>query len=259
MTGRTGRMQTLDFTPAPGAAPAPRRILNHGLTETKLLIRNGEQLLLALVIPIAIMVAARFLDSALLGDQLPASVLALAVWSSAFTSVAIATGFERRYGVLERLAATPLGRTGMIIGKAMAVVIIVIGQLLILTVVGLLLGWHPAFTAISSLLAIAAVIFAIIAFVALALILAGRLRAEATLALANVIYVILLVGGGLVIPASRFPEPLQTIIGLLPTGALGNELRSAAAGVVDGWPLLVLAVWAIVLTFLARKAFRWIS
>ena len=254
-----GRMPTLDFSPAPGAAPASRRILNHGLTETKLLVRNGEQLLLALIIPIAILVAARFLESSLLGDQLPASVLALAVWSSAFTSVAIGTGFERRYGVLERLAATPLGRGGLIVGKAMAVVIIVIGQLLILTAVALLLGWRPEFTAIPTLLAIAAVILAIIAFVGLALILAGRLRAEATLALANVIYVILLVGGGLVIPAARFPGPLETIIGLLPTGALGNELRSAAAGAVDGWPLLVLAVWAIIFTLLARKAFRWIS
>ncbi|QDP97508.1 ABC transporter permease [Microlunatus elymi] len=249
----------LDFSPAPGAAPATRRVISHGLTETRLMVRNGEQLLLALIIPIAILVAARFLESSLLGDQLPASVLALAVWSTAFTSVAIATGFERRYGVLERLAATPLGRTGLITGKAMAVVIIVIGQLLILTVVAVLLGWRPQFSAISTLLAIAAVILAIVGFVGFALILAGRLRAEATLALANVIYVILLVAGGLVVPAARFPAPLETIIGLLPTGALGNELRSASAGVVDGWPLLVLAVWAIILTFAARKAFRWIS
>jgi ABC-2 type transport system permease protein len=252
-------MAELDFSPAPGAAPPARRVISHALTELRLLIRNGEQLLLALVIPFAILVAARFIDSQLLGDQLPASVLALAVWSSAFTSVAIATGFERRYGVLERLAPTPLGRSGLLIGKALAVVIIVLGQLVILSVAAAALGWRPGFTPATIGLSVLAVVLAIAAFVAGALILAGRLRAEATLALANVIYVVLLVGGGLVLPAERFGEPLATVVRWLPTGALGEELRYASAGVAAGFPLLVLALWAAVLMFIARKAFRWIS
>lgn len=253
------RPDGLDFSPAPGAAPAGRRVLGHGLIETKLLVRNGEQVLLALVIPVAILVAARFLHADLLGVQLPASVLALAVWSSAFTSVAIATGFERRYGVLERLAATPLGKSGLVTGKAMAVVVIVVGQLVILAAAGAALGWRPAFGPATIGLSIAAVILAIVGFVSFALILAGSLRAEATLALANVIYVILLVGGGLVIPAGKFPGVWATVARLLPTGALGSELRAASTGATVGWPLLVLAVWAMVLALLARKAFRWIS
>ncbi|QGN31975.1 ABC transporter permease [Microlunatus sp. Gsoil 973] len=251
--------KTLDFSPAPGAAPAGRRVLSHGLTETRLLVRNGEQLLLALIIPVAILVAARFLESELLGEQLPASVLALAVWSSAFTSVAIATGFERRYGVLERLAATPLGGSGLITGKALAVMIIVVTQLIILSAVAVALGWRPAFTAATTGLAIIAVLLAITAFVAFALILAGRLRAEATLALANVIYVVLLVAGGLVVPAARFPTAMGYVVRLLPTGALGEELRQASAGVVDGWSVLVLVFWAGVLAILARKVFRWVG
>jgi ABC-2 type transport system permease protein len=234
-------------------------VARHALTETRLLVRNGEQLLLALVIPVVILVGARFVRPALLGDQLPASVLALAVWSSAFTSVAIATGFERRYGVLERLAATPLGRSGLLTGKVIAVMIIVVGQLVVLTAVALVLGWHPRFTGVAVPAAALAVLLAITAFVSFALVLAGRLRAEATLALANVIYVVLLVAGGLVIPAGRFPGALSTVVELLPTGALGEELRQAAAGSPTALPLLVLAGWAIILTLLARKAFRWIS
>jgi ABC-2 type transport system permease protein len=234
-------------------------VVSHGLTETKLLVRNGEQLLLALVIPIAIMVAARFVGTRLFSEQLPASVLALAVWSSAFTSIAIATGFERRYGVLERLAATPLGKSGLLAGKAMAVVIIVIGQLVILAAAGVGLGWRPGFGPATIGPAVAAVVLAIVGFVSFALILAGSLRAEATLALANVIYVVFLICGGLVIPATRFPAALATVIRLLPTGALGEELRQASTGVVNGWPLLVLAVWAAILVLLARKAFRWIA
>lgn len=258
-TDRQQQAPVLDLYPAPGSAPALRRVLRHGLIETRLLVRNGEQLLLALIIPIAILIAARFVGTDLLGPELPSSVLALAVWSSAFTSVAIATGFERRYGVLERLAATPLGRSGLVIGKASAVVIIIVGQLLILSVVGIVLGWRPAYTPGTIALAVAAIALAVVAFVAGALILAGRLRAEATLALANVIYVLLLVGGGLVIPAERFPGGWATVVRLLPTGALGTELRDAATGTVNGWPVLVLAIWALVLTVLARKAFRWIG
>lgn len=259
MAADRAQQVALDLSPAPGSAPPLRRVFRHGLIEARLLVRNGEQLLLALIIPIAILVAARFVGADLLGPQLPSSVLALAVWSSAFTSVAIATGFERRYGVLERLAATPLGRSGLVIGKASAVVIIIAGQLLILSVVGVALGWRPAYTPATVALAVVATVLAIVGFVAGALILAGQLRAEATLALANVIYVLLLVGGGLVIPAERFPGSWATVVRLLPTGALGTELREAAAGTVSGWPVLVLAIWAVVLTVLARKAFRWIG
>jgi ABC-2 type transport system permease protein len=249
----------LEFSPKPGAAPSGRRVVSHGLTETKLLVRNGEQLLLALVIPIAILVVARFVDTKVFGEQLPASVLALAVWSSAFTSVAIATGFERRYFVLERLAATPLGKSGLLAGKAMAVVIMVIGQLVILAGVGVGLGWRPDFRPATIGPAIAGVILAIVGFVSFALILAGSLRAETTLALANVIYVVFLVCGGLVIPAAKFPGALATVVRLLPTGALGEELRQASAGVMNGWPLLVLGIWATILVLLARRLFRWIA
>ena len=100
-------MTTLDLHPAPQAAPAAARVRNHALTEVRLVMRNGEQLLLALVIPIGIIVAGRFLGSrvGLTMDVLAPSVLALAIWSTCFTSQAIMTGFERRYGVLERLSA----------------------------------------------------------------------------------------------------------------------------------------------------------
>ena len=108
----------LDLSPAPAPAPPAKRIIRHGLIEARLLIRNGEQLLLALVIQLAILVAGRFAGSSIGRlDLLAPSVLALAVWSSAFTSVAISTAFERRYGVLERLATTPLGKSGLVAGK----------------------------------------------------------------------------------------------------------------------------------------------
>lgn len=253
-------MTDLDFAPAPGAAPAGRRVLRHGLIEARLLVRNGEQLLLALVIPLAILVLGHLLGGRF-GSRavLTPSVLALAIWSSAFTSVAIATGFERRYGVLERLAATPLGKSGLLVGKALAIALIVTGQLLVLSAVAAALGWRPVFTLESALVALVLAVLAVATFVALALLLAGRLRAEATLGLANLIYVVLLAGGGLVLPVLRYPAMLRPVIDALPTAALGEGLRAATNGVVLGWPALVLLGWLAVASVLVQRSFRWTS
>jgi ABC-2 type transport system permease protein len=235
------------------------------MIEARLLIRNGEQLLLALVIPLTILVAGRFADAAIANssiasmDLLAPSVLALGVWSSAFTSIAITTAFERRYGVLERLATTPLGKPGLLTGKAVAVIMIMLGQLVILTGAALALGWRPEFTALSASLAVLIVILATATFVCLALLLAARLRAESVLGLANLIYVILLVGGGLIIPVARYPTVLRPVIEALPTAALGEGLRAAAHGQVLGWPVPVLLAWLVAAGLAAWKGFRWTS
>ena len=250
----------LDLRPAPGAAPALHRVVSHARTEAGLLLRNGEQLLLALVIPAGILVVGRLAGGWFGGlEQLAPSVLALAVWSSAFTSLAIATGFERRYGVLERLACTPLGRGGLLAGKALATTAVVVGQLLILSGLAYALGWRPEWTLTSWSVAAVGTLLAGATFAGWALALAGRMRAEITLALANLIYVLFLVGGGLVIPLSRYPAVVQPVIALMPTAALGELLRSAAQGVVLGWPLLVLLVWGLGAAATAWKVFRWTS
>ena len=91
------------FTPRPGAAPLPRMVVAQGLMETRLLLRNGEQILLAVVIPVIVLFAAvrgtRALDITFEHasvDVFTPGVLALAVMSTAFTSLAITTGLERR-------------------------------------------------------------------------------------------------------------------------------------------------------------------
>ena len=253
-------MTALDLSPAPAPAPPARRIIRHGLIEARLLIRNAEQLLLALVIPLAILIAGRF-ASASIGslELLGPSVLALAVWSSAFTSVAISTAFERRYGVLERLATTPLGKSGLLAGKALAVIMIIFGQLVILSGAALGLSWRPGFTLQSAGLSVILVILAAATFVCLGLLLAGRLRAETTLGLANLIYVIMVIGGALIIPLERYPAVLRPVIEALPTAALGEGLRAAASGQLLGWPVLVLLAWLLAAGLAAWKGFRWTS
>lgn len=254
-------MTALAHFPAPGAASALRRVTGHARTEAMLLVRNGEQLLLALVIPIAILIAVRVAGARLDLDlaTTAASVLGLAVWSSGFTSLAVSTGFERRYGVLERLASTPLTRTGLIAGKALAILLITAGQLLILTLVALGLGWRPVFSVPALAVSVLATAVGLVAYAAWGLTLAGTLRAELTLALANLIYLVMLAAGAVLVPVASYPAAVQPVVALLPTAALGETLRTAAAGGVLLSPMLILAAWALLGVVVARKVFRWMS
>ncbi|MCA0297139.1 MAG: ABC transporter permease [Actinobacteria bacterium] len=253
-------MSTLDLRPSPAPAPRLRRVLRHAAMETKLVVRNGEQLLLALVIPLGLIVG-----QAVAGDRFGiarepfvASVIALGLWSSGFTSPAITTAFERRYGVLERLVATPLRRADLLLGKAAMIAVLALGQAVVLAVAGLLLGWSPRPVALQSLITVGVVLFSLVTFAGLALALAGRASAELTLGLANLIY-LLGAAGGLLVPLTAFPGWAQPVLGLLPTTALGETLRTRATGGVDPLPLAVTGVWAIAALVLARKVFRWTS
>jgi ABC-2 type transport system permease protein len=184
--------------------------------------------------------------------------MALAVMSTAFTSVAIATGFERRYGVLKRLGASPLPRSGLLAGKVGAVLMVEALQLALVAAVGLILGWQPQGGLPAVVGAMVLVVLGTAAFCSLALLLAGTLRAEATLAAANLVYLLLLTGGGVVVPIDRYPDSAAAHLGLLPSGALAEGLRDVlAGGALEAGPVVVLAVWAAIGAALTARTFRW--
>jgi ABC-2 type transport system permease protein len=226
-----------------------------------LIAGNAEQLLLALVLPVLLLVALNEVSTPDLGpgrriDVLTPGVLALAVMSTSFTSQAIATGFDRRYGVLRMLGTTPLGRSGLLAGKVLAVLAVQAVQLLVLGGVALALGWQPRVEGIAA--ALVAVLLGTAAFVSLALLLAGTLRAEATLAAANLVWVLLLAGGGVVVPVDRLPAALAEVAAALPSGALGEALRGALArGDFAVGPCVVLLLWAVLSGVAAARWFRW--
>lgn len=254
----------LTHAPAPGAAPLHRMVRSQVLMETRLLVRNGEQLLLAVVIPLLVLVGGSWVGSLVdLGDVrridvLAPGVLALAVLSTSFTSVAITTGFERRYGVLKRLGASPLPRSGLLLGKVGAVLAVEAGQAVLVCTLAWLLGWEPRGGTVAVLGAITLVVLGTAAFGALALALAGTLRAEATLAAANLVYLLLLAGGGVVVPLDRYPPPVSTYLELLPSGALAEGLRDTLSGGAPGvGHLVVLGAWAVLGCTLVARTFRW--
>jgi ABC-2 type transport system permease protein len=249
------------LSPAPGAAPAWRAALRQATLEARLLVRNGEQLLLALVIPVGLLIAAAYLTY-LDGDRAERlafavpGTLALAVLSTAFTSLAIATGFERRYGVLRLLGATPLGRGGLLLGKTGGVLIVEAVQVVVIVGVGLLLGWEPQGDPLSVLVLL---LVGTLAFTALALLVAGVLRAEATLALANLVFLVLLLTSGIAFPLDDVPAGVRTALELLPSTALADGLRAVLADgdALPAQPLAVLAVWAAGASAAAARFFRW--
>jgi len=250
------------YTPRPGAAPLARMVRAQASMEARLLVRNGEQLLLALVIPLIVLVGgvrgahALGLDlGAAPVDVLAPGVLALAVMSTAFTSLAIATGFERRYGLIKRLGASPLPRSGLLLGKVGSLLLVELAQVVAIGAVALAMGWRPDPFGLPGVLA--GVLAGTFAFASLGLLMAGALRAEATLAAANLVYLLLLAGGAVVLPASTYGG-FGDLVRWLPSGALGESLRQATLeGAFPLAGLLVLLAWGALGTLLTARTFRW--
>ena len=249
------------YTPDPGAAPFARQVVAQARMESRLMLRNGEQLLLAVVIPVLVLVGG-VAGSKALGldfshpaiDVFTPGVLALAVMSTAFTSLAIATGFERRYGVIKFLGSSPLPRSGLLAGKVGALLLVEVMQVVVLSLVALAMGWDPAPGLLGAALAL---VLGTAAFASLGLFIAGVLRAEATLAAANLVYLLLMAGGAVVLPSSAYGAAGE-VVRWLPSGALGDAMRAALIDGRTSWPdLLVLLGWAVVGTVLTARTFTW--
>jgi ABC-2 type transport system permease protein len=219
-------------------------------TEFLVTVRHPEQLLLTLIIPLALLVGLGTLNLLEVPDDLrridfvTPRVLALAVMSSAFTGQAIALGFDRKYGVLKRLAATALPRWVLVCGRLTALLGVVAGQLVLLSMVALAIGWRPSLGGL--VFALPVVLLGILAFGALGVLLGGSLPAEVVLALANVLWFALVLAGGIVLSASQLPQPLSSVVQLLPSAALAEGLQAALAyGNPPGWGVVgVLSAWA---------------
>jgi ABC-2 type transport system permease protein len=189
-------------------------------------------------------------------DFLAPGILALAVMSTAFTGQAIATGFERRYGVLKRLGASPLPRWALMTAKTGSVLVTEVLQIVLLTVIAFALGWSPHGNPLSVLLLL---VLGTAAFSGLGLLMAGTLKAEATLAAANLVFLLLLVGGGVIVPLDKFPAGVRSALELLPISALSDGLRDVLQhGAGTPWADAgILGVWAVLGLGAAARFFRW--
>ena len=238
-----------------------RRTLLQLGAELRIILRNGEQLLLTLVIPVILLAFFGSVDVLPSGSDDPLTFLvpgvyAVAIMSSAMVSMGIATGFERSYLVLKRLGATPLTRTELVLAKVLSIFVVELLQAVVLLSLGLGLGWRPEGDAWP--LTVAFVLLGTSAFGGVGLILAGRLRAEINLAAQNGLYLLLLLLGGMIIPRDSLPGFLSDAATSLPSTALADGLRASLNGTgALLQPMLILAAWALVAPLIAARRFRW--
>ena len=228
--------------------------------ELLLTLRRSESLVVTFGIPLGILVFFAKVDAVTdLADPiqfLVPGVLALSVMATAMVSLGIATGYERHYGVLKRLGTTPLSRTGLVAAKTTNVLLIEVVQAVVIVAVGVALGWNTSARVIPALVLL---LVGTVAFAGIGMLMAGTLRAEANLALANALFLVLLFLGGMAYPHERLPSVLQTIAEALPAAALAESVRDVLTPGVD-FPLghvLVLVAWAIAAPLLAVRFFSW--
>lgn len=247
------------------AAPAPwlRMTLALAGNELRLAARRGESLLITFVIPAGVLLVFSAFDvsggtagAGPVQRMLPGAV-ALAIIAASLVSLAIATGYERSYGVIKRLGGSPAGASVLVASKTVAVIVVETIQVALLLGIALLLGWAPGPTASAPLVA-AGLVLGTIAFAGLGLLMAGTLRAEATLALANLLFLLSLVLGGIVLPLERLPGPVAALASDLPPAVLARVLEVGLGAPGDpAEPLVLLAGWAVLFAGLAARRFRW--
>lgn len=241
---------------------ATHRIGVQARWETRLLMSNGEQLLLTIVIPVGLLLGLTLTTVIVQTDgpdRIPAAfatVLSVSVISAAFTSLAISTAFERRSGALRFLGTTPLGRGELLGGKLAATAVVTLISVLVVGTTALIIGWRPT---AGSIWAIPVVVLGTATFAAWGMALAGLLRAEAVLAVANGIFLVLILFGGVVVPAASLPGPMSALAGCLPSGALADALTSAlvSGSAPSLGSVVVLVAWGAVGAAVSARTFRW--
>lgn len=248
------------FQPSPKRGRPLRMLAAHTRVEALLTIRHGEQALLTLIIPLGLLIGLSMVRIGNLPEPRVSSVLprilALGVMSAAFTGQAIALGFDRRYGVIKRLAATALPRWILIAGRILATLIVVALQAAVLVIMAIVLGWPPAGGGL--LLMIPVLVLGTLSFGAVGVLVGGAMRAEIVLAVANAIWFALLLAGGLALPSDELPEPVASWSGFLPSGALAEALDAVLAqGALPGLqPIAVLLAWGALAGGLAIRTTR---
>jgi ABC-2 type transport system permease protein len=242
------------------SASTLRAVAAQTRVELLLMLRRGESLVVSLAIPVGILVFFTKVAEVQTDLKDPVQflvpgVLALAVMSTAMVSLGIATGYERRYGVLKRLGSTPLSRGGLLTAKTISVLAFEVVQAAVLLAVGAALGWHASG---NIAWAVALLLLGTVGFAGIGLFFAGTLRAEANLAVANALFLLLLFIGGMAYPLSRLPGALETIARGLPAAALSDSVRqSLSASSISVGAVVTLLAWAVGAAAIAARTFRW--
>ena len=248
------------------ASPA-RAIAAMTAMELRLVLRRGENLFATIVIPTLVLVLFSSLAILPTGTGRPVDFLlpgsiALGIVATSLVSLGISTAYDRSYGVLKRLGGSPPSRAELVVARLLTVLVVEAIQVALLVgTATVVLGWTLGPSGGSPVLLVVAVILGTVAFAGLGLLLAGTLRAETVLAVANVLFLGFLVVGGVIVPIEHLPGPLAAVAAALPAAPLSELLRIALGTPVAGSDatsaVLLLAAWALAASGVAATTFRW--
>ena len=230
--------------------------LNQGRWEIRSTLGNGEQLLLVVGIPVILILVGAWIPALGISPARDgiAAILSASLLACGFTSLAIATAFERRSAALTFLATTPLGKPGLLIGKTIAVAVVSGISVSVVVLTAWMVGWRPAaITAWQIAPIVLALALAGITFASWGFFIAGVLRAEAVLAVANAVFLGLVFVGGIAVPLQALPSPWRSVAEFLPTGALVTGIREPG----NAMAIVALMVWACCGCVLATRYFQW--
>ncbi len=236
-----------------------RAVVAQAWMELRLLVRSGESLIITFGIPLGLLGFFSQVDVLPTGgvdtvEFLVPGVLAISVIATGMVAVPIQTAFERKYGVLKRLGATPLPAAGFLMAKSLAVTALVAVQTTLIILLAVALGWSP----VGWVMVPFVLLLGTVTATSVGLLIAGTLRAETTLALTNALFLVLLMISGVAFDADTLPDAIAAVGAWLPLGALAIALRGVLTGTgVALGSVVVLALTAALAAAAASRLFRW--
>lgn len=242
------------FTPHPQRASFGALAAAQGRIESKLMLRHGEQLLVSVIIPAGLLIAAAIMPlfGATNFDALVPMVFAIAATSAGFTGQAISLAFDRRYGALKRAGASGVPPWVIIAGKIIGVLSMVGVQLLILGAIAAFLGWRVGLG--GAVLGLATLLVGVAVFTSLGMLMGGTLSSELVLALANLLWIVFMGVLGWVAYSGDLAHAGWW--NAVPTVALAGALTEAVQGGFNTLAWISLGVWAVVGASAAARWFR---
>ena len=163
----------------------------------------------------------------------------------------------RELGVLRRLSTTPVPRSWLLIAEGLVQLCVAVAAVAIMIIVSMAAFGAPAPKSLAGV--VVAVALSAAGLFPIGLLVAAVARtANGASVIGRLAFFPLMFFAGLWLPRALMPDVLLTISNYTPLGAAVEAIQdSMLQGFPPVAPLLVLAVYAVVFGFLARRFFRW--
>jgi ABC-2 type transport system permease protein len=192
------------------------------------------------------------------------SMIVLSLMSNGLIGNAAALAVYRERGILRRIQTTPLPVWQMLLARILMQAVIMVGQSFLLIATSIVI-FNARFDAVGLVEAIIPIILGAVLFMAMGMAIAALVRkAETVNVVAQMINFPLMFLGGLAIPLSQLPQPLQVFGSYLPSSMMADLVRAPMLAGMNVDPALPLAVslvgvliYFLISVVIAARFFKW--